>query len=101
MNLLDKYIPTYSGHVQSIGHDEKKGTIEIVFFDRPEEFNPMLKLVFEGVFNLSEEQLDEPAENYIELVIGLDLWQGRYCLHTDLREINFNASKVVSVVLNT
>jgi hypothetical protein len=100
MNLLQKYIPKYSGHVQGIVYDEKNETIEIVFFDHTEEFNPILKLIFEGVSNLSEEQLNEREENCIELVIGLDLTQSGYCLHTDLRELNFNASKVVSVELN-
>jgi hypothetical protein len=79
---------------------KKNETIEIVFFNHPEEFNPMLKLIFEGVTNLREEQFDEREENCLELVIGLDLSQSGYCLHTDLRELNFNASKVVSIDLN-
>lgn len=101
MNLLEKYIPKYSGHVKSIEYIENEQKIEIVFFDLPEEFNPMLKLTFSGVCDFSEEQLDEPEENYIELVIGLDLWHGGYCLHTDLREINFKANEVVVVAINT
>jgi hypothetical protein len=99
MNLLNQYIPTYSGHVQSITRDERERKIEIVFFDYPEEFNPVLKLIFENVSDVSETQFEEKDENDIELIIGLDLWNGRYCLHTGLREINFKSTKVLSVPL--
>jgi hypothetical protein len=101
MNLLEQYIPDYSGHIQSLKHDSTHATLEIVFYDRPEEFNAVIKLVFEGVSELNEVQLDEPDENCIELVIGLDEVHGGYCLHTDFREINFLASKVESFGINT
>lgn len=100
MNLLEYYIPDYSGHIESLEHSAPDGTLEIIFFDRPEEFNPVLKLVFEGVSELSQVQID-PDENCIELVIGLDSASGGYCLHTDQREINFKASKVASFDINT
>jgi len=102
MNLLERYIPDYSGHIESLKHSAADGTLEIVFFDRPEEFNAVLKLVFEDVSEFSQAQIiDPPEENYIELVIGLDSVHGGYCLHTDQREINFKASKVVSFGINT
>jgi len=93
MNLLSKYIPHYSGHVESIEYDEELGTLSIVFFDRPEQFNPALLLTFSGVTEL---QLDiyDFDEDCIELIIGLDLINGSYCLHTDQREFNFSAKNV-------
>ena len=101
MNLLEQYIPDYSGHIESLNHSATDGTLEIVFCDRPEEFNPVLKLVFEGVSELSQVQIDPPEENCIELIIALDSVHGGYCLHTDQREINFKASKVASFGINT
>lgn len=101
MNLLEHYIPDCSGHIQSIKHDATGATLEIVFYDRPEEFNAVFKLVFEGVSELNEVQIDETEENCIELVIGLDEIHGGYCLHTDIREINFRSSKVESFDINT
>lgn len=99
MNLLDKYISAYSGHVQSITCDERERRIEIVFLDRPEAFNPVLKLVFEKVSELHEEQFEERDENDIELLIGFDLDDGCYYLHTDSRELNFKAAEVVEIPL--
>ena len=102
MNLLKRYIPKYSGHVESIKYLPELGEIILVFFDWPEQFKPVLKMTFTGVTEYCEEKLDdEPAGNYIELVIGLDEVNGRYCLHTDLREITFKAVAVSSVNLNS
>lgn len=100
MNLLDEYIPEYSGHVESIEFDAEAETLEIVFFDRPEEFTPVIKLLFQGVTEFHEE-IEDLDEDCIELVVGLDLWHDGYCLRTDQREINFKASKVVSIEINT
>lgn len=101
MNLLQQYIPDYSGHIESLKHSAAGGTLEITFFDHPEEFNVVFKLVFEGVSEFSQVQISAPEENCIELVIGLDTVSGGYCLHTDQREINFKADKVVSFGINT
>lgn len=101
MNLLEHYIPEYSGHIQSIEYSAIAASLEIVFYDCPEEFNVVFKLVFEGVSELDEVQIGEPEENSMELIIGLDEVHGGYCLHTDTREINFRSSKVKSVVINT
>lgn len=101
MNLLEQYIPDYSGHIQGIKHNARDATLEIVFYDRPEEFNAVIKLIFEGVTALNEFQIDEPDDNCIELVIGLDEVHGGYCIHTDTRVINFRASKVESFAINT
>jgi hypothetical protein len=101
MNLLTKYIPDYSGHLEKIEYDEQAHVLRVVFYDRPEEFNPVVELVFSGVTDYSCELLDEEAPNCIELAIGFDLMQLGYCLHTDVREIVFNAEKVDKIELNT
>ena len=100
MNLLSKYIPEYSGHVKTIEYQEESKALEIVFFDRPEEFRPVLCLRFEGVSEMTVDNYDLD-ENCIELVIGLDLFHGGYCLHTDQREFNFKAKAVQSRVIDT
>ena len=96
MNLLNKYIPDYSGHIQHYKYCSKRQTIEIVFFDRPEDFQPVLKLVFNNVIELSYEQLEPAEDDYIELVIGLDVTNEVYCLHTDIREVTFSATNLTS-----
>ena len=100
MNLLSKYIPEYSGHVKSIEYFEDNNVLEIIFFDKPEEFKPVLSLRFEGVSGLNVDNYDLD-ENCIELVIGLDLLQGGYCLHTDQREFIFKAKSIESCNLAT
>jgi hypothetical protein len=100
MNLLSKYIPDYSGHVKSIEYIDESKALEIVFFDKPEEFNPVLLLRFESVSGISVDNYDLD-DNCIELIIGLDLFQGGYCLHTDQREFIFNAESVESFVIVT
>lgn len=72
MNLLSKYIPNYSGHVESIEFCRDSKSLEIVFYDRPEKFNKVVLLTFSGVSELTVETYDLD-ENCIELVIGLDL----------------------------
>jgi len=101
MNLLKQYIPDYSGHIESVNFRASDATFEIVFYDRPETFNVVFKLVFEGVSEFREVQVDAPEENFIELAIGLDSVSGGYCLHTDIREINFKAIKVGAFEINT
>ncbi|WP_299775879.1 hypothetical protein [uncultured Pseudoteredinibacter sp.] len=96
MNLLEEYIPDYSGHIAKLKYSVEKETLEIVFFDRPEEFNIVLKLVFYGVKELREAEFERPEDNCIELAIGLDSVIGGYCLHTDQREIHFQANRVES-----
>ncbi|MCC2618357.1 hypothetical protein LJ739_19050 [Aestuariibacter halophilus] len=100
MNLLRKYIPEYSGHVKSIEYFEDNKVLEVIFFDKPVEFNPVLRLRFEGISGLNVDNYDLD-ENCIELVIGLDLLQGRYCLHTDQREFIFKAKSIESCNLAT
>jgi hypothetical protein len=100
MNLLSKYIPDYSGHVKSIEYIDESKVLEIVFFDRPEEFNPVLLLRFENVSEISVDNYDLD-ENCIELIIGLDILPNGYCLHTDQREFNFNAESVVACEIAT
>jgi len=75
MNLLTKYISDYSGHLE--------------------------KIMFSGITNYRSEMLDDEVPNCIELAIGFDLMQLGYCLHTDVREIIFNAEKVDKVELST
>lgn len=93
MNLLKKYVPGFSGHIESIHYDENARTLDIVFYDRPEEFNPVLRLSFEGVTGFSEDIYDLDSDS-IELVIALDQLSSGCCLHTDQREITFKFSKV-------
>jgi hypothetical protein len=101
MNLLTKYIPDYSGHLENLVYDEQAQVLSVVFYDRPEEFKPVVKLVFSGVTNYSCEMLDEEDSNCIELAIGFDLTQLGYCLHTDVREVIFKAEKVDKFELST
>jgi len=101
MNLLMEYIPNYSGHLKTVEYDESKHQISIVFYDKPEEFNPVVKLIFSGVSDYSCVFLDEYDPNCIELAIGFDLMTLGYCLHTDYREIIFKASKVQKIDINT
>lgn len=49
MNLLEMYIPEYSGHVESIGYDHRADKVEVAFLDSPEDFLSVLKLVFNEV----------------------------------------------------
>ncbi len=93
VNLLDKYIPNYSGHTKYIKHDRARRRIEIVFADCPETESPAVKLAFEGVSEQSEEKFEKPQSHHLELVIGLDYQSGVYCLHTDVREIVFEATQ--------
>jgi hypothetical protein len=101
VNLLDKYIPRYSGHLQGITYDGENRTLEITFFDHPEEFRPAAKLIFKGVSAYIEVQLEEPEKDCIELAISFDYVHGSYCLHTDFRELSFCASNVMAVDVNT
>ena len=101
MNLLSKYIPDYSGHLEKLEYDDLNQVFTVVFYDRPEEFNPVVKLVFYGVTDYKCEMLDEEDPNCIELAIGFDLMQLGYCLHTDIREVIFNAEKVSKIEINT
>ncbi|WP_440904830.1 hypothetical protein ACMZOO_00935 [Catenovulum sp. SX2] len=95
MNLLSKYIPEYSGHVKSIEYLEDNKVLEVIFFDKPEGFKPVLCLRFTEVSEISVDNYDLD-ENCIELVIGLDLFQNGYCLHTDQREFIFKAKSIES-----
>jgi len=72
--------------------------LEIVFFDKPEEFNPVLLIRFENVSGISVDNYDLD-DNSIEIIIGLDLFQGGYCLHTDQREFTFKAELVKSCAI--
>ena len=101
MNLLEKYIPDFSGHIEGIYYDLAGESVEIVFYDEPEEFNPKVKLVFSGVCEYQEAEIEEIEEDCVELVIGLDEVAGGYCLHTNSREINFKAKNVLSISVST
>ena len=72
-----------------------------MFYDKPEDFNPVLKLIFEGVTNFSSVQIDEREENCIDLAIGFDLKSEWYCLHTNVREVLFKSNNVESIAINT
>jgi len=101
MNLLTKYLPNYNGYLQSIEYKKEKGILTIIFCSNPEEFKPILKLLFKEVANFSSVQIDEHENNYTELAIGFDLNSDVYLLHTDIREITFNANSVEVVEIIT
>ena len=93
MNLLSNFIPEYSGHVKSIDYCRLNNTLEVMFFDNPENLIPSSLLRFIGVSELRLENYDLD-DNCIELVIGIDPFLGGYCLHTDKREFTFKAKSI-------
>ena len=101
MNLLQRYLPNFSGHIKSFIHDDLKNTFEIIFYDRPEDFNPVIKLVFSSVVDYKCEQHGNLENDFIDLAIGFDLNQNGYLLWTDIWEITFKASEVQKYDINT
>lgn len=92
-NLLNKYLPTSSAHIESIHYSKENNEFVIVFYSNPESWKKYAKFTFTNINNYNCEILDENNENLIDLAIGFDLSQGCYCIHTTTREITFSSDE--------
>ena len=93
MNLLNVYLKDMSGHIKSFDYIEAEKTFTIVFYDGPETFEPVKKLIFEHVERYCCEIIGEEDPDCIDLAIGFDKQDNEYCLHTDQKEIVFTTSR--------
>ncbi|MFT5133555.1 MAG: hypothetical protein ACI9SC_002028 [Gammaproteobacteria bacterium] len=59
----------------------------------PDKIKPVLKLIFDDIENYRCEEFEEYDPDHIDSVIGFELTKNGYVLHTDTKEIIFEASK--------
>ena len=95
---MNEYLTGYSGHIESMVYDEANRTMVITFFDQPESWKPVVRIVFSDIDQYDCEILDEEEDKFTDMAIGFDQENDSYCLHTDLYEINFRTQVPPDVV---
>jgi hypothetical protein len=92
MNGHDQVRKICSDYIERYAFCSEKCTFEIYFSRSLEDETPVLKVVFNGVTNYSEERIDTPDS--IDMLIGFEYSEGKCNIRTCICEFDFSYSGI-------
>lgn len=98
-DLMSKYLKGCSPYISQFTYDIEKRTLELVCVKSIDNCIPKRKITISGIQAYLEETIDEEFDdNCMNGVIGLhEMSAGKFCIHTDKKEVIVIYDGLVSV----
>lgn len=85
---MDRLVGSSSPYVSSIVYDINERTLVLELVDHPDKMNLCRRITFTDILSYQEENMEEePEDECMDDIVGIDYIQGGICIHTYKKEV--------------